>query len=376
MMEIKINSYVKEFLFTIFSVLSCLMVNAQLKHDTCKSVQYLIVPVIYKTPETGFATGISGSISFKTSHKNDSLTRTSIIQGIGFVTSHHQNVEAIDATIYFPKEKYILLTQIAHSYFPDKFWGIGPNTKEDLDPKKKHGEYYVYEQFYINPHIKKKIKKHVFIGLLYEFQNVFNIKYTIGERFDTSFFFGKQNYKVSGAGFSLGYDTRNLTFWPSKGVYIQTLVTGFRKETGSDYDLVKWITDLRWYKKIYKNQIFAMQLYNYVTQGNTPLRELASLGGSNNMRGFYQGRYRDTDMFSLISEYRTPVKGRISACAFAGVGNVYSTFKDLIHSDIKYSYGAGIRYALLTKEKLNIRVDYGYSSRNNKGLYFTIAECF
>jgi len=167
-----------------------------------------------------------------------------------------------------------------------------------------------------------------------------------------------------------------MTFWPSKGVYIQTIVTGFRKELASDYNLLKWITDLRWYKTIIKNQVFAMQLYNYVTQGNTPLRELASLGGSNNMRGFYQGRYRDTDMFTVISEYRVHIKGRFGACAFGGVGNVYHTFKDLVSSDLKYSYGAGLRFALLQKEKLNIRVDYGYSSRYNRGLYITVAECF
>ena len=350
--------------------LSYLKSNGQLKQDTSKKIQYLLIPVLFKTPETGFSFGISGSISFKTSFKNDPLTRTSVIQSIGFLTTRRQNIQAIDGSIYFPKEKYILLFQISHSYFPDRFWGIGSKT---LNIK---GENYVYEQEYFYPHLKRKIADHLFVGVQYEFQNVHHIRYKEGGRFDSSAFYGKQPYKVSGLGLSLSYDTRDLSFWPSKGVYLQTLFTEFRKELLSDYNVFKWITDLRYYKKIYKSHIIATQFYNYSTFGQTPLRELAALGGSNNMRGFYQGRYRDNNMLSLISEYRLRIKGRFSACAFGGIGNVYHSFNEISLDDFKYSYGAGVRFALLEKEKLNIRVDYGYSSRYNRGLYVTVAECF
>ncbi|MBI3518481.1 MAG: BamA/TamA family outer membrane protein [Bacteroidetes bacterium] len=358
------------FCLVLFVVASSQKYFAQLKQDTSKRVQYLIIPVLFKTPETGVAYGLSGSISFKTSHKHDTLTRTSVIQSIGFFTTRKQNLQAIDGTIYFPNEKFIFLFQISHSYFPDKFWGIGPNT---LNLK---GERYVYEQEYFYPHIKRQIQKHLFAGAQYEFQNVNHISYIEGGRFDSAAFYGKQPYKVSGLGLSLSYDTRNLSFWPDKGVYLQTLFTDFRKELLSDYNVVKWITDLRYFKKLFKSQILAMQFYNYSTYGQTPLRELAALGGSNNMRGFYQGRYRDNNMMSFIAEYRLHIKGRFSACAFGGIGNVYNKYKDLIHSSTKCSYGAGIRLALLQKEKLNIRVDYGYSSHYNRGLYVTVGECF
>ncbi|MBC7695135.1 MAG: BamA/TamA family outer membrane protein [Burkholderiales bacterium] len=359
-----------KFILATFAILSFVESNAQLKQDTNKRVQYLLIPVLFKTPETGLAYGLSGSISFKTTHKHDPLTRTSVIQTIGFFTTRRQNLQAIDGSIYFPKEKYILLFQISHSYFPDRFWGIGPSTN-DL-----RGERYVYEQEYFYPHIKRKIRKHLFAGAQYEFQNVNHIAYLKAGRFDSAAFYGKQPYKVSGLGVSLSYDTRNLSFWPDRGVYLQTLSTIFRKELLSDYNVLKWITDLRYFKKIYKNHILAMQIYNYSTYGQTPLRELASFGGSNNMRGFYQGRYRDNNMISFITEYRLHIKGRFSACAFGGIGNVYNTYKDLLKTNPKYSYGAGVRLALLQKEKLNIRVDYGYSSRYNQGLYVTVGECF
>lgn len=362
----------KALTFTLFLVCLGAGYSAQTKRDSSgRRLKYLVIPTLFKTPEVGIAYGVSGSFAFKTSHAKDSLTRTSIIQGIGFATTHHQNVEAVDAAVYFPREEYILLGQLAHSYFPDKFWGIGASTVD------RPWERYTYEQFYISPHLKKKVANHFWIGALYEFQTVFNTSYKKGGLFDAASFSGKDPYKVSGAGLSLSYDTRNSTFWPDKGIYILSQFTDFRKIIFSDYDVIKWITDVRYFKKIYNSHhIIACQFYNYKTYGDTPLRELAALGGPNNMRGFYQGRFRANNMLSFITEYRLHIAGRFSTCFFGGLGDVYNQYSDLTVNNIKYSYGGGIRFSILEKEKLNIRVDYGYSSQFNKGLYITFGECF
>lgn len=367
------STYIKtaaKLILLLFVLVSHSRSYGQLTQDTSKKVQYLIIPLFFKTPENGFSYGISGSLSFNTAGKRDSLTRTSVIQAIGFLTTRRQNVQVIDASIYFPKERYILLGQISHSYFPDKFWGVGPNTKDTAS------EHYLFEQVLFNPHIKKRVGKHIFLGVLYEFQAVFNIHYEKGGVFEASDFYGKEHYHVSGLGASLGYDTRDISFWPSKGFYLQTQFTDFRKEFLSDYKVLKWITDLRYFKKICKGSILAMQLYNYQTFGNTPLRELASFGGPNNMRGFYQGRFRANNMFSFIMEYRMHIKGRFSGVLFGGAGDIYNHYAELSISNVKYSYGGGIRFALLEKEKLHIRLDYGYSSKYNRGLYVTVGECF
>jgi outer membrane protein assembly factor BamA len=345
--------------------------SAQFVEDTTKKVQYLAVPVFFKTPEFGYAYGLSGSMSFKTSFKKDSLTRTSVIQVIGFNTSRRVNVEAIDAVIYFPKENYILTTQITHNFFPDKFWGIGPNT-----PDTKRPDRYTYEHFYFFPHIKKRVTNRVFVGLLYEFQDVFRLNYADSGLFATSPFYGKAKYMVSGFGTSVSFDTRNNTFWPEKGMYLLSQITEFNKIFLSNYNVLKWTTDLRVFRKLFKNNILAFQLFNYRTYGQTPIRDLGALGGPNNLRGFYQGRYRANSMFSCIAEYRYNFYKRFSLCMFGGLGTVYTLRTELNFDNLKYSYGGGLRFALLEKEKLNIRLDYGYSNKFNNGFYFTIGECF
>ncbi len=339
--------------------------------DSGRSLKYLFLPTLFKTPEVGYALGLSTSFSFKTSYLGDSLTRTSIIQGVGFATTHQQNVQAMDASIYFPKERYILQGQLSHSYFPDRFWGLGANTKDNDQ------ERYVYEQFYFSPHLKRKINRHLWLGLLYELQTVYHISYLKGGNFDTANFKGKQNYLASGTGLSLSHDTRNSAFWPSKGLYILSQFTAFRKELLSKYNVVKWITDVRFFQKLFRSRhILALQFVNYETFGDTPLRELAALGGPNNLRGFYQGRYRANSMLSFISECRFHLIGRFSTCVFGGIGSVYNHYNEIRPESMKYSFGGGLRFSILKKEKLNIRVDYGYSSKLNQGLYITFGECF
>lgn len=338
---------------------------------THKKLHYLVIPILFRSIETKWATGVSGSVSFNTSHKNDSLTRTSTIQAIAMFTERHQNVEALDATIYLPKENYIFYLQSSHSFFPDKFWGIGSNNDHI-----KH-EDYAFSQIYLLTQLKKKLIKNVFVGLIYEYQNVYAINYLKDKLFDTTMVYGKEKHVVSGLGTSFSFDTRNSSYWPTKGILLQLSYRGaFKSFLNSNYTNLKTIIDIRYFTKAYKTTVFAFQLYALLNFAQSPIRELAMLGGSNNLRGFYQGRYRDDKMTSLIGEYRVPVYKRFSVCIFGGIGTVYKDSKDISFAVIKGSYGAGVRFSILPKEKLNIRIDYGFSDLKNKGLYFTVGECF
>lgn len=328
------------------------------------------MPIVFSTPEMGVGFGLSGSVSFNTSFKHDPETRASIIQAMGIFTTRKQNVQYVDASIFFPKEKYILYFQSSHSYFPDKFWGIGPNTLNSYEEK------YAFKQVHVFPHLKKKIFKRTFLGVLYEYQTVYNTYYIKKGIFDTSRFYGKEPYQVSGLGLSVSYDSRNSAAWPTKGIYLQSSYERYDKLIGSDYELGKWITDIRWYYNVVAEHIIALQAYNFYTHGQTPMRELANFGGANNMRGYYQGRYRDNAMFSLIAEYRAPVYGRFSVVGFGGLGNVYSDVTNIELSSMKYSFGGGIRFAMLKKERLNLRLDFGYADKKNYGFYFTAGEAF
>lgn len=94
------------------------------------------------------------------------------------------------------------------------------------------------------------------------------------------------------------------------------------------------------------------------------------------MRGYYQGRYRDNNMAVIQAEYRIPLFWRFGAVAFGDIGNVAPAPGQLNFTDLKYSYGGGLRVAMNKAEKLNLRGDFGINAKGTGGFYLQLGEAF
>ena len=338
--------------------------------DTTPTRQILIFPVIARSIETDWSFGVATSATFHLS-KNDTVTRTSNMQGIALYSLKKQTVLALNGAEYFKKEHFILNEQISYSYFPDNFWGIGNNTPDSAV------EDYSFKQYYVYLHLMRHLGKRCYIGLLYELQNVMQVDYTPNGIFDKENVAGRKPYLISGAGLSFTYDTRTEAFSPDKGTFAQFYFNHFGKLTGSDYDYTNIVLDYRKFFRLYKQQVLALQGYFFGNVGSeVPIRSLASFGGNNSMRGYYDGRYRDKNQLVFQGEYRMPVYKKWGIVVFGSTGDVSNTFTNYSLNDLKYSYGAGIRFAISKKEKLNLRLDYGIGQGNNNGLYFQLGEAF
>mgnify|MGYP001051682299 CR=1 FL=1 len=346
--------------------------NASLKKnaDTVNKKSLLIFPIIANSIETRLMLGVAGSFTFHLS-KTDSNTRTSNLQSLVAYTLNKQFIAAINGAEYFNKEKYILNHQFSYSAFPDKFWGIGNNTPDSAV------ENYNYHQYYIYLHLMRHLGDNLYLGALYELQNVYNVEYIHGGIFDTENIAGRNGYLASGLGLSFTYDTRNDAFAPDKGWFAQTYFNHFDKVFGSNYNYTNYVVDIRTFLKIYKRQVLALQAYWFITDGKEiPFRSLATFGGYNSMRGYYDGRYRDKNQYVLQAEYRFPIYKRFGVVVFADCGDVSNTANSFALNTLKYSYGAGLRFQLSKKEKLNLRIDYGIGANNNSGFYLQLAEAF
>lgn len=338
--------------------------------DSTKNKHILIFPVVAKSIETGWSFGVASALSFRIS-KVDTVSRTSNMQALVLYSLKKQFVAAINGTQYFKNEKFVLAEQVSYSSFPDKFWGLGNNTQNNAE------ENYSFNQYYIYLHLMKHLGNKLFVGSLVEFQKVMNVKYEAGGAFDKEQIAGRYGYKSSGLGLSFTYDNRNDAYAPDKGVFAQVYFNHFDHVFGSDFDYTNIVADVRKYIRTYHQQVLALQAYSLSNIGNQiPIRSIAALGGSNMMRGFYSGRYRDKQLLVLQSEYRVPIIKRVGFVGFFSAGDVSKTLGDFSMNSIKYSYGGGLRFALNKKEKLNLRLDYGFGGGKNKGLYFQLGEAF
>ncbi|MBS1627287.1 MAG: BamA/TamA family outer membrane protein [Bacteroidetes bacterium] len=338
--------------------------------DTVNKKSLLVFPIIANSIETKLMLGVAGSFTFHLS-KSDTNTRTSNIQSLVAYTLNKQFIAAINGAEYFNKEKYILNHQLSYSAFPDKFWGIGNNSPDSAE------ENYNYHQYYIYLHLMRHLGDNLYLGALYELQNVYNVEYTHGGIFDKEDIAGRYGYLASGLGISFTYDTRNDAFAPNKGWFAQAYFNHFDKLLGSKYNYTNYVVDIRTFLSIYKKQVLALQAYWFITDGKEiPFRSLATFGGYNSMRGYYDGRYRDNNQYVFQAEYRFPIYKRIGAVVFADCGDVSHTISGISLNTLKYSYGGGLRFQLSKKEKLNLRLDYGIGTHNNSGFYLQLSEAF
>jgi outer membrane protein assembly factor BamA len=329
----------------------------------------LVLPIIARSIETGWSFGGAGAATFRVGER-DTLSRTSNAEGVVLYTTRRQFVAALNGSIYFPGERFIVNEQLSYSYFPDEFWGLGKIAPDSNE------ESYAFKQYYVFLHPQCLIAKNLFLGIVYQYQRVFDIDYDPGGLFDTEHVAGRDGYHVSGIGMSVTYDTRNNAFAPDKGVMLQFYFDEFTPIIGSNYLYTSYVLDLRRFLRIYKDQVLALQVQGNFNSGAVPLRSLAYLGGSSTMRGYYAGRFRDKNAGVLQAEYRVPLFWRLGAVGFADMGNVGPELRDINLYRFKYSYGGGLRVALNKTEKLNLRLDYGLAKGGSNGFYLQLGEAF
>jgi len=337
-----------------------------------KEKRLVLFPVIVKSPEYLWGAGVAGTFFFKL--WQDSTTRTSNLKNVSFYTLRNQLVIASDGTVYFPREKFILHFLVSFSHFPDRFWGLGNDTPNS------NMEQYAISQYDIYPQLLRKIFSDFYLGVSYEYQNVYRFDYnrnaTPPSLFDSQNITGRDGGRISGAGYLITWDSRNNAFSPSKGFYVQFYNGFYNAVIGSEFNFTIRNLDIRKYLSMPKNRVLAFQGNIISTTGNTPIRDMASLGSSSYMRGYYDGRFADFNMIAVQAEYRVPINERWGFTTFAGAGRVAANLSSLfILDNIKPSVGVGLRYALRPKEKLNLRVDAGFG-KESQGTYINIGEAF
>lgn len=85
-----------------------------------------------------------------------------------------------------------------------------------------------------------------------------------------------------------------------------------------------------------------------------------TLGGSNDLRGFHQYRFRDRNRFVLNAEYRWETASFLDLVAFVDGGRVFSRPSAFGLRDMRGSLGGGARIKF--RGRVLIGLDLGYSS--------------
>ncbi len=175
-----------------------------------------------------------------------------------------------------------------------------------------------------------------------------------------------------GIGLTLDYDTRDLITNAYRGTYVHLGVMFQPKFMGNHYAFTTAELRACHYRQVWKGGVLAGEFYTKFNFGNPSWATMSELGGSNSMRGYYGGRYRDKHIITMQVELRQHVWRRNGIALWVGGGNVFHdshSFKHLLPN-----YGIGYRWEF--RKRVNVRLDYGFGKSGQHEFIFNINEAF
>lgn len=266
----------------------------------------------------------------------------------------------------FPKDRYRLNYSMSFYSFPSYFWGIGFYQGNNDVNKTKIKRF----QSKLKAEFLFRLGKEFYLGsvLVWDYARAQDVNKDYMYLFD-GMSLVQRNY---GVGASVQYDTRDFISNASRGIYAYLSQTFRPSWLGNDQAFSTTEFQLRGYKSVWKGGILAGELKGMFNFGNPSWAMMAELGGSNSMRGYYEGRYRDKHSVSVQVELRQHVWRRNGITVWAGAGNVFHdsrTFKKILPN-----FGIGYRWEF--KKRVNVRLDLGFGKSGQNGFIFNINEAF
>lgn len=329
---------------------------------------FAALPLVFRSPETSWGFGAGAFYAFKFTNQS-AHTRPSQIQ-IGFAyTLLHQVLSYIPFQFFTNENRYQISGELGYYKYIYDFYGVGNQIPVD------------YRETFdvVFPRLRlqalHQFKPLQYVGFRYSWDD-----YQI-TRTEPDGFLGKQEVTgsrgnvVSSLGIIYQIDSRDNIFSTRTGWFVEALFAVNSTFLGSDLNFQKWILDARKFFPLSSGTELGINGYLEFSNGEVPFNQMALIGGTKRMRGYYEGRYRDKHMILFQSEYRFPIWWRFSGVVFGGAGLVAGSFNDINPEYIKWSLGSGLRFALAKASRINLRLDIAIGKKSS-GLYLTVGEAF
>lgn len=318
----------------------------------------------FYSSDSKFGIGLVAAGVYSTCPEDTTIVPSEMALKFNATTAAHFQLSLTGEHI-FPHDTYRLNYDVSFSSIDTRYWGIGYEMCSDDNNESK----YKYLASHAEALFAIRLGPNIYIGPMMTFDYINARKFQkpwLWDGMPTRTF----NY---GIGASLRYDTRDNLTAPKRGVLLrfdQTFDFGWM---GNRYPFKVNELTACWYGPLWKGATLATRLHWRITWGETPWGLMSYLGGSESMRGYYEGRYRDKGAADLCVELRQHVWRRNGLVAWVGVGSVFPRISDIRFKELLPNYGIGYRWEF--KKNVNVRIDFGFG-KHQSGIFFNINEAF
>lgn len=328
-----------------------------------------LFPILGYSPETSAMLGAGVVYTFHAEDERPAAKRSAIALMSAY-TFENQFFVAVAPSVYWAAETWHAEGELSGTHFPNRFYPVGNATPAD------RAEDYVDTGFAARGALTRRLAGSFRTGAQ---AGVFLSNVTDkqpGGDLDRDRVRGSDGGRLVGFGPVMLWDDRDNDFAARKGGRYSLTAAHFAGPWGSQFDLSKYELDLRQFVPLGGEHVLAAQLYGEVNLGSVPFQVMATLGGANMMRGYFEGRYRDSHLLAAQLEYRFPLFWRFGAAAFARAGDVAHELDDFRFQELKTAGGAGLRFSLNQADRVNLRFDAAGTASGEVNFYITLGEAF
>ncbi|MGN1263348.1 MAG: BamA/TamA family outer membrane protein [Prevotella sp.] len=335
------------------------------KEKKNKKFDFSIIGGPHYSTDTKLGLGLVAAGLYRSS-RADSLLPPSNVSLFGDVSTVGFYLLGVRGNHIFPHANYRLDYTLYFYSFPSKYWGMGYDNgnndanRSDMDRRQAR----MTATFLI------RVADCFYLGPAATFDFVEASKVERPELLE-----GQPRHDVNyGVGVSAVYDSRDVLTNPHRGCYI-SLSQYFRPRfLGNDRTFSTTSLRTSGYAKVWQGGIVAADMRSEFNFGSPSWAMMAMLGGSNAMRGYYEGRYRDKHKIEAQVELRQHVWRRNGIVAWIGAGEVFPKLSSLRADHLLPNFGFGYRWEF--KKDVNVRLDYGFGRSGQSGFMFNINEAF
>lgn len=329
-----------------------------------KSFDWSIIGGPHYSSDTKLGIGLVAA-GFYRNDLTDSITPPSNVSLYGDVSTVGFYLIGIRGNHIFKNDRNRIDYNLYFYSFPRQFWGIGYDQGLNMDNASKFNEIFVQA----SAHYLHALTNGFFIGPGIGYTYAHAAKMHKPELWD-GMPLHSSTYHV---GFRLQYDTRdNLT--ATQNGFLASVEQNFApKFLGNRQAFSSTELKLAYFRPLWKGSVLATQYHAKLCYGNVPWAVMASFGGSNSMRGYYDGRFRDKGEMDLTVELRQHVWRRNGIVVWGGVGTVFPKLSAMRSRHLLPNGGIGYRWEF--KQRTNVRLDFGFG-RGENSFIFSINEAF
>jgi len=336
---------------------------------TSNKSEFVIAPIPFYSPSIGFGVALGAAYIYNPGFAGTNSAPW--ITGVGgFYSDNGSWGAGAGHKMSWNDDKWRAFGAIAHANLNYDFFGIGSGAGDNgrSIPLRQRATAGVVE-------ILRGVGNHWYVGGRYVVAQVHTSIDTSDPDVPPAFAsipIGMDT-RLSAAGLHVQRDSRDSSFYPTRGALFDVEANFFDPAFGSDFTFQSYGIAYNHYLPIATNQVLALRGMANAASGDAPFFALPSFGAHADLRGYTPGRYRDKMMFAVQAEYRWRFTKRFGLVAFAGVGGVAPELDQF--DTLLPSIGTGLRYVLAEKNNVSLRFDAAWG-RHDQAFYIGVGEAF